>query len=73
MVGLLLLESYRDVTYARADFNLHLFDCWRGLEKGKTWGWVRYPPSGCMWGDVEHYEHYDNPLNGHLHIVVPAS
>jgi cell division cycle 14 len=47
------------------DFNLHLLDCWRGLEKGKLEGWVQ----SC---DVEQYEHYDNPLNGFLHIVVPG-
>ena len=27
-----------------------------------------------MWGetDVDQYEHYDDPLNGDLHIVVPG-
>ena len=27
-----------------------------------------------MWGetDIEQYEHYDNPANGHLHVVVPG-
>ena len=69
-----LLEPYRDATYTIADFHLHLLDCWRGLEKGKALGWIRYAPSGYMWGetDIEQYEHYDNPANGHLHVVVPG-
>ena len=27
-----------------------------------------------MWGetDIDQYEHYDDPLNGDLHIVVPG-
>jgi hypothetical protein len=70
-----LIEPYRDATHSKADFNLHLLDCWRGLDKGKALGWVRYaPPGSCMWGDIdiEHYKHYDSPLNGFLHIVVPG-
>jgi cell division cycle 14 len=69
-----LLEPYRDATHTKADFNLHLFDCWRGLEKGQAQGWVRYSAAGGIWGkiDVEHYKHYDDPLNGYLHIVVPG-
>jgi cell division cycle 14 len=66
-------EAYRDATYLQADFHLHLLDCWRGLEKGKSNGWVRYSSSGYMWGDidVDLYDHYDNPVNGHMHIVIP--
>jgi cell division cycle 14 len=69
-----LLEPYRDATYKKSDFNLHLLDCWRGLDKGKARGWVRYAPPGCLWGeiDVDIYKHYDSPPNGFLHIVVPG-
>ncbi len=31
-----LIEPYRDATYSRPDFHLHLIDCWRGLEKGSA-------------------------------------
>ena len=69
-----LIEPYRDATFTEADFHLHLLDCWRGLDKGKSQGWVRYASSGFMWGeiDIEQYEHYDNPTNGYMHIVVPG-
>ena len=68
-----LIEPYRDATHSRPDFHLHLLDCWRGLEKGKALGWVHYTPSSYMWGkiDMDIYKHYDNPINGHLHMVVP--
>ena len=68
------LESYRDATFSRPDFRLHLSDCWRGLQKGKELGWVRYGGAGYLWGqvDVDEYEHYDSPANGNLHEVVPG-
>ena len=68
------IESYRDATYAQPDFRLHLIDCWRGLARGRAYGWVRDGGSGHMWGaiDVDEYEHYGNPCNGNLHEVVPG-
>jgi cell division cycle 14 len=68
------VEPYRDATYCRPDFQLHLIDCWRGLEKGRSHGWVRYASSGFLWGDVDvdEYKHYDSPANGNLHEVVPG-
>jgi cell division cycle 14 len=69
-----LLEFYRDATYVRPNFRLHLIDCWRGLAKGKAHGWIKHGGSGYMWGsiDVDEYRHYDNPSNGNLHEVVPG-
>ena len=69
-----LIESYRDATYFRPNFRLHLEDCWRGLDKGRAFGWVTYGGSEYQWGaiDVDEYRHYDNAANGNLHQVVPG-
>jgi cell division cycle 14 len=69
-----LVEPYRDATFVFPDFRLRLIDCWKGLEKGKSLGWVNWARSGYMWGaiDIEQYEHYNNPINGCLHVVVPG-
>ena len=73
-IGKERLESFRDATYSRADFRLHLSDCWRGLQKGKELGWVRYGGASYLWGqvDLEEYAQYDSPANGNLHEVVPG-
>jgi cell division cycle 14 len=69
-----LIEPYRDATFSPSDFDLHLIDCWRGLEKGRHRGWIRYAASGHMWGniDVDEYRHHDSLANGNLHEVVPG-
>ena len=69
------LEPYRDATYAEPNFELSLNDCWRGLERGTQNGWFQYPSgSPEQWGDIniDEYSHYENPLNGDLHEVVPG-
>ena len=68
------LVPYRDATFSQPDFDLDLSDCWRGLEKGRDMGWIRYADSGDMWGqiDIEEYRHYDSPANGNLNEVVPG-
>ena len=65
-------EHYRDATFARPSFRLSLFDCWNGLARGKSLGWIdaRKSTKGCI--DKEEYDHYDNPLNGDLHVLVPG-
>ena len=69
------VEAFRDATFSAADFGLTLRDCWRGLEKGMSCGWVQDPsPSQTrLWGsiDVDEYAHWDDPLNGDFHMVVP--
>jgi cell division cycle 14 len=70
------VEGYRDATFSSPDFSLTLADCWKGLAKGIQHGWVDKPASSddYQFGaiDVDEYEHYDNPLNGDLHEVVPG-
>ena len=73
-----LIEHFRDATHLPPDFDLTLLDCWRGLEKGRDLAWVaavQPPPAPAgLWGqcDINEYEHYDDPMNGDLHIVVPG-
>ena len=68
------IESYRDATFNSPDFRLSLLDCWRGLAQAKTLGWVRYAPSGFLWGaiDIDEYRHYDSVAQGNLTEVVPG-
>jgi cell division cycle 14 len=68
------IESYRDATYSRPDFRLHLVDCWRGLAKGRDIGWIKHGGALYLWGDidVDEYRHYDSPAEGNLHEVVPG-
>ena len=67
-------EEYRDATFTSPTFRLSLGDCWRALDKAKALGWVGCPDDDGFCGDVdmEEYAHYDNPLNGDLHEVVPG-
>ena len=73
-------EEYRDATFSQTSFRLSLMDCWKGLEKGMYHDWVRYPEDDReedgwdFWGmiDIAEYAHYDSPLNGDLHEVVPG-
>ena len=72
-----VLEPYRDATFSASDFDLTLEDCWGGLAKGIDKGWLALPSSSdedYRWGliDVDEYGHYDDPLNGDLHEVVPG-
>jgi hypothetical protein len=70
------IEAFRDATFSEADFALTLEDCWRGLERGKAAGWIRRPSDLApgLWGsiDMRAYAHWDDPLNGDLHMVVPG-
>jgi cell division cycle 14 len=72
------VEAYRDATYATSSFDLKLRDCWDSLMKGIEKGWVELPSctedEDYKYGeiDIEEYEHYDNPLNGDMHEVVPG-
>ena len=71
-----MVEPFRDATFTEPDFGLTLRDCWRGLERGMHAGWLLLPPAGAssqQWGriDTGAYAHFDEPLNGDLHTVVP--
>ena len=63
-------EPYRDATFVTADFGLTLLDCWRGLACGRALGWIGENPDEGVY-DLAEYEHYDDPANGELHVVVP--
>eukprot|EP00292_Cryptomonas_paramecium_P012027 CAMPEP_0113664782 /NCGR_PEP_ID=MMETSP0038_2-20120614/1932_1 /TAXON_ID=2898 /ORGANISM="Cryptomonas paramecium" /LENGTH=298 /DNA_ID=CAMNT_0000580045 /DNA_START=76 /DNA_END=969 /DNA_ORIENTATION=+ /assembly_acc=CAM_ASM_000170 len=70
-----LVEAFRDATYVVPDFELSIADCWRGLAQGVRFGWVKSKfnsnPDKPMKVNLQVYEHFDNPLNGDLHEVVP--
>eukprot|EP00291_Cryptomonas_curvata_P006667 CAMPEP_0172201902 /NCGR_PEP_ID=MMETSP1050-20130122/30301_1 /TAXON_ID=233186 /ORGANISM="Cryptomonas curvata, Strain CCAP979/52" /LENGTH=242 /DNA_ID=CAMNT_0012879687 /DNA_START=211 /DNA_END=935 /DNA_ORIENTATION=+ len=63
-------EAFRDATFVPADFGLSLLDCWRGLACGRALGWIGETPEDGVY-DLAEYEHYDDPANGELHVVVP--
>ena len=70
-----LVEDFRDATFSAPSFRLAIADCWRGLAKGMQLSWVRRAaPGNAMWGriNIEQYAHYDCPLQGDLHEVVPG-
>ena len=60
---------FRDVSGSDQSFELLIEDCWGGLLKAKSLGWVDFRP-GCF--DLEEYEHFDHPLEADLHEVVPG-
>ena len=74
-----IAPPHSDATSAPSDFDLTLMDCWQGLKRGIALGWVDMPSEepgakDFLWGaiDIDEYNHYDNPLNGDLHFVVPG-
>jgi cell division cycle 14 len=58
------LEMYRDAQHEPADFRLELVDCWRGLERANNLRWIEEI-------DLEEYSHYNNPIEGDLHALIP--
>jgi cell division cycle 14 len=68
---------FRDASFTKPDFDLTLVDCWMGLERGKSLGWVARPTAAKpgIWGSIDErvLEHYDDPTNGDLHEIVPGS
>jgi cell division cycle 14 len=58
------LTGFRDATYTEPDFQLSLLDCWRGLAKADAIGWIAQY-------DLDEYIHYDSPLEGDLHHLIP--
>ena len=59
------LEMYRDATFSEGRFRLTLLDCWSGFVHAKKLGWLERI-------DLDEYAHYDNPLEGDLHCIVPG-
>ncbi len=71
----MLFEGYRDASHTRPDFTLDLADCWGGLARAVSLGWIAMPAPDALslWGMVDEaeYAHFDSPLNGNLHAIVP--
>jgi cell division cycle 14 len=69
-------ENYRDATYSAPSFRLGLIDCWSGLYKAMSYGWLDLPLDSQpqVWGmiDMQEYKQYEDPLNADLHEVVPG-
>ncbi len=59
------MEMYRDATLSEANFRLTLLDCWGGFTRASALGWFDEI-------DLDEYVHYDNPLEGDLHWIVPG-
>jgi hypothetical protein len=60
------LELYRSshALSSGEDFGLGLIDCWLALARSLNLGWIE------MY-DVAEYIHYDNPLEGDMHWIIP--
>jgi cell division cycle 14 len=67
-------EEYRDATFSKPTFRLALEDCWSALAKAVNLGWLDAPDTDGFCGDIDvhEYAHYDDPLNGDMHEVVPG-
>jgi cell division cycle 14 len=59
-----MMEMFRDAQSSTPTFRLNIIDCWGGLERANDLGWVE-----AM--DMEEYAHYNNPLEGDMHSIVP--
>ncbi|EKX53735.1 hypothetical protein GUITHDRAFT_160909 [Guillardia theta CCMP2712] len=62
-------EPYRDATFEPSCFDLHISDVWKGIARAKELGWLDPDSPDAI--DLEEYEHYDNPGNGDLHMIIP--
>jgi hypothetical protein len=59
----------------REDDQISVLDCWRALSTAKLNGWIDFQSDEvdvekCI--DMMEYEHYDNPLNGAFHVIIPS-
>ena len=69
-----MLEEYGDASYRPSDFRLKLHDCWKGIHRAKSIGWISLPAdTSAIWGMIDEVEYsiLDSPLNGDLNVVVP--
>ena len=71
-----LFQVFQDPTETTsAGEGLTVHDGWRGLYRAKANCWLNFrdEPSdsgACL--DMQEYLHYDNPLNGCLHVIIPS-
>jgi cell division cycle 14 len=61
------VASFRDVSPGPQNFSLFLEDCWGGLGKALSLGWLE--PNRF---DLLEYAVYGSPMNANLHEVVPG-
>ena len=71
-----LFQVFQDPTQTMSmGEGLTVYDGWRALFKAKTNGWLNFrdeesATDSCI--DMLEYQHYDNPLNGFLHVIIPS-
>ena len=58
---------FRDATWVKSSFDLHVKDCWAGLQRAVSQGLYDFNRF-----DKHEYFYYDSPDNGDLHMVVPG-
>ena len=68
------LVVFRSTSHHTSD-NLTVHDCWNSLAHAKRLGWVdlqNQDPDTKVCIDLAEHIHYDNPINGNLHVLVPS-
>jgi hypothetical protein len=69
-------EAFRDPQQTMSvGEGLTAADGWRALHRAKANGWLNFQDDeidvdSCI--DMQEYQHYDNPLNGYLHVIIPS-
>jgi hypothetical protein len=60
--------------FVRSHTALSIEDCWRAIHRANALGWTHFdhtpPASGTI--DMHEYLHYDDTLNGAIHLLDPA-
>jgi hypothetical protein len=59
----------------RLDAYFSVSDCWRALHAAMTKGWIDFDQDEVDLDrtiDMQEYLHYDSPVNGCFHVVVPS-
>jgi hypothetical protein len=54
-----------ELVFDHSEHIIGIYNCWEGLFRAKQRGWVDLI-------DMEEYAHYDNPLEGDLHTIIPG-
>ena len=65
MLGKELMLPYRDATWVKSTYDLHLIDCWAGIRRAMSTN--LYDPAHF---DKNEYFYYDDPNNGDMHEVM---
>ena len=69
------VEPFRDAGFDHCDFGLTLSDCWEGLQRGKSLGWLGLPSAAdAPWGRIDpaEYDYYSSSINADLTEIVPG-